>query len=685
LGLQAASEAAVHFPGGVHFIPLAEVSDASLIPSIIAQALGVKDHARQVTIRGLKEYLHDLRSSLLLFFDNFEHMLAAAPVVAELISTAPKLKVLVTSRATLHIYGEHEFPVPSLALPDPQATSLAGLSSNSAVALFVQRATAIKPNFALTEENAQTIANICIRLDGLPLAIELAAARIKLLSLSAMQVRLESSLQLLTGGAKDLPLRQQTLRGAIDWSFNLLNEAEQALFRRVSVFVGGCTLEGVEAVCNTGQDLEVDVLDGMESLVNKSLVQQIESANGDSRFALLDTVREYGLERLAASGEEAATRRAHAAYFLVLAEESAQQVAQASQTEWAAALELDHNNFRSALDWLTRSGNAEWGLRLGAALFQFWDMREHIVEGRDRLGKLLNLPKAARNNTRVRALFSAGVLAGQQGDTAGAATLIGESLAIARELGDKRSIGIALNALAVGARDLHQLDAARALFDESLTVWRELGDLTVVARSLSNLATVVKQQGNFEFARSLYEESLAIFRQLGDSPGMAWSLNYQGDMAHELGDEETARALYEQSLAIFRELGDKWGTAGCLADLGNLARDRGGYGTALARYAESLALFQELGQKRGVARLLDCLACSAAMQSKPERALRLAGAAAAMRRVLSAPLSLAEQHRLEKTLEVARQAVTPAVAAAAWMDGWTKPPDRAIQEAFAEA
>jgi predicted ATPase len=572
-----------------------------------------------------------------------------------------------------------------LALPDPQATSLAGLSSNSAVALFVQRATAIKPNFALTEENAQTIANICIRLDGLPLAIELAAARIKLLSLSAMQVRLESSLQLLTGGAKDLPLRQQTLRGAIDWSFNLLNEAEQALFRRVSVFVGGCTLEGVEAVCNTGQDLEVDVLDGMESLVNKSLVQQIESANGDSRFALLDTVREYGLERLAASGEEAATRRAHAAYFLVLAEESAQQVAQASQTEWAAALELDHNNFRSALDWLTRSGNAEWGLRLGAALFQFWDMREHIVEGRDRLGKLLNLPKAARNNTRVRALFSAGVLAGQQGDTAGAATLIGESLAIARELGDKRSIGIALNALAVGARDLHQLDAARALFDESLTVWRELGDLTVVARSLSNLATVVKQQGNFEFARSLYEESLAIFRQLGDSPGMAWSLNYQGDMAHELGDEETARALYEQSLAIFRELGDKWGTAGCLADLGNLARDRGGYDTALARYAESLALFQELGQKRGVARLLDCLACSAAMQSKPERALRLAGAAAAMRRVLSAPLSLAEQHRLEKTLEVARQAVTPAVAAAAWMDGWTKPPDRAIQEAFAEA
>ena len=686
LGLQAAGETASNFPGGVHFIPLAEVSDASLIPSIIAQALGVRDHARQVTIRGLKEYLHDLRSNLLVFFDNFEHMLAAAPAVADLISIAPKLKVLVTSRATLHIYGEHEFPVPSLALPDPQANaSLADLAKNSAVALFVQRAAAIKPNFALREENAQTVANICIRLDGLPLAIELAAARIKLLSLSAMQTRLESSLQLLTGGAKDLPLRQQTLRGAIDWSFNLLNEAEQALFRRVSVFVGGCTLEGVEAVCNTKQDLEVDVLDGMESLVNKSLVQQIESPNGDSRFALLDTVREYGLERLAASGEEAATRRAHAAYFLVLAEESAQQVAQAAQTEWAAALELDHNNFRSALDWLTRSGNAEWGLRLGAALFQFWDMREHLVEARDRLGKLLQLPNAARNSTRVRALFAAGVLAGQQGDAASAAALIGESLAIARELDDKRSIGIALNALAVGARDLHQLDAARALFDESLAVWRELGDLTVVARSLSNLAIVVKQQGNFDFARSLYEESLGIFRQLGDTAGMAWSLNYQGDMAHELGDEKNARALYEQSLGIFHELGDKWGTAGCLVDLGNLARDRGNYQTALARYSESLKLFQELGQKRGVARLLDCLACSAAMQSKPQRALRLAGAAAAMRRVLSAPLSPAEQDRLEKTLELARQAVPPATAAAAWMEGWTKPPERAIQDAFAEA
>jgi tetratricopeptide (TPR) repeat protein len=500
-----------------------------------------------------------------------------------------------------------------------------------------------------------------------------------------MHSRLESSLQLLTGGAKDLPLRQQTLRGAIDWSFNLLNEAEQALFRRVSVFVGGCTLEGVEAVCNTDQDLEVDVLDGMESLVNKSLVQQIESLNGDSRFALLDTVREYGLERLAVSGEEAATRRAHAAYFLVLAEESAQHVAQTPSPEWAAALELDHNNFRSALDWLTRSNNAEWGLRLGAALFQFWDMREHIAEGSDRIGKLLALPDAARNSTRVRALFSAGVLAAQQGDKAGAAVIIGESLAIARELGDKRSIGIALNALAVGARDLHQLEAARDLFNESLTVWRELGDLTVVARSLSNLATVVKQQGNFDFARSLYEESIGIFRQLGDSAGMAWSLNYQGDMAHELGEETNARALYEQSLAIFRQLGDKWGTAGCLADLASLLRDKGDYQAALVRYRESLKLFQELGQKRGVARLLDCLACSAAMQSKPERALRLAGAANAMRRVLSAPLSPAEQDRLEESLELARQALSPATAAAAWMEGWTKPPERSIQEAFGEA
>src|SRR6266571_6277900 len=404
LSLQVAREVAQSFPGGVCFIPLAALSDPALIPSIIVQALGMRETGRQVTLESLKDYLHDLGTSLLLILDNFEHLLAAAPAVAELLTIAPKLKVLVSSRAPLHIYGEHEFPVPPLALPDLQTTrSLQVLSRNPAIALFLERAAAVKPNFQLTQENALAVATICTRLDGLPLAIELAAARIKLLSPSAMQARLESSLQLLTGGAKDLPLRQQTLRGAIDWSYGLLSQAEQALFRRLSVFVGGCTLEGVEAVCNTKQELGLDVLEGMASLVDKSLVQQIERPGAESRFVLLDTVREYGLERLAASGEEHATKRAHAAYCLVLAEESASQAADPARTEWVSLFEVENDNFRTALEWLTLTGNADWGLRLGAALFQFWDMREHLTEGRDRLGKLLKLEGAtARSNTRAR-------------------------------------------------------------------------------------------------------------------------------------------------------------------------------------------------------------------------------------------------------------------------------------------
>ncbi|HSY33777.1 MAG TPA: protein kinase [Verrucomicrobiae bacterium] len=684
LALQVATELRERFDGGICFIQLAAVSDASLIPSIVAQGCGIRETGRPVSIQSLKEYLQDSRSNLLLIFDNFEHLLTAAPLVAELITAAQKLRVLVTSRAPLHIYGEFEFPVPTLALPELQhGTSPSILSQNPTIALFMARAVAIKPNFALTDENARAVATICTRLDGLPLAIELAAARIKLLSPSAMQSRLESSLQLLTGGAKDLPMRQQTLRATMDWSYDLLSPAEQTLFRRLSVFVGGCTLEGVEAVCNTKQDLQIDVLDGMGSLVNNSLVRQVEQSAGEPRFALLDTVREYGLERLAACGEESGIRKAHAAYCLVLAEECAAQAADPASTEWLSLLEVEHNNCRAALDWLTRSGNAEWGLRLGSALFQFWETREHLTEGRDRLEKLLKLQGAAtRSNSRARVLFAAGVLASEQGDHRAAWTLLEESLQIARELNDTRGVGIALNALAVSARDDGEVSKARSLFEESLTVWRDLNDRAMVARALSNVASVVKSQRNYALARSLHEESREIFEELGDSTCIAWSLNYQGDVAQEQGEILVARELYEQCLKIFRKLGDKWGVAGCLVDLGNLARDEGDEKQSRLHYAESMKLFQELGQKRGVARVLDCLACSAALQSQAERALRLAGSAAAMRRVLGVPLPAEEQTRLEKALDLARQSLSPAKAAAAWMDGWTMATDKAIQEAL---
>src|SRR5271157_1509516 len=578
LAVEVASSLIEGFPGGIHFVPLSPLRDPGLIASVIVQTLGIREAGGQSPLEILKENLQDsLRASMLLLLDNFEHLVQAAPTVAELLVMGPNLKILVTSRAALHVYGEHEFPVPPLALPDPRSMPpVEVLSQYPAVALFVQRAVAAKPDFELNRENAPAVTEICARLDGLPLAIELAAARVKVLSPSSMRTRLTSRLQLLTGGARDMPQRQQTLRAAIDWSYDLLSAAEQKLFRRLSVFVGGCTLESAEAVCNTKGDLDLDLLDRMASMVDKSLLQQVPQASGESRFVMLETIREYALEKLKDSGEEALTKRAHAAYCLVLAEEEGTGPSSVGGAEWLERFAFEHDNCRSALEWLIETGDADWGLRLGTALFRYWEIREYLAEGRDLLGKLLKLAGAAASTkARARALFAAGVLAGEQGDYASAEKLMIESKDIGRQLGDKTGVAVSLNALAVTARDRGDITTAHALFEESLELWRELGDLQAVARALSNLANVVKMQGDFERARALYAESLSFFRGLRDRAGVAWSLNYQGDVARDQGDAAAARTLYEQGLAIFSELSDRWGIAGTLADLGSLAREKG--------------------------------------------------------------------------------------------------------------
>ncbi|HEV1994415.1 MAG TPA: tetratricopeptide repeat protein [Candidatus Acidoferrum sp.] len=680
LAVEVASGLIDQFPGGIHFVSLSPLSDPGLIASVIVQTLGIGEAGGQSPLEILKKNFQDsLRAPMLFLLDNFEHLVQAAPTVAELLAMGPNLKILVTSRAALHVYGEREFPVPPLALPDSRSTpSVEVLSQYPAVALFVQRAVAAKPDFELNRENAPAVIEICARLDGLPLAIELAAARIKVLSPSSMRTRLASRLQLLTGGARDLPQRQQTLRAAIDWSYDLLSAAEQKLFRRLSVFVGGCNLEGVEAVCDTKGDLDLDLLDGMASMVDKSLVQQVEQAKGESRFVMLETIREYALEKLETSGEKALTKRAHAAYCLVLAEEEATEQ---SVAEWVERLAFEHDNFRAGLEWLTETGDAEWGLRLGAALFRFWETREYLAEGRDRLGKLLKLAGAAApTKLRARALFSAGALSIEQGDYDSADALIRESLDIARQLRDKQGVAVSLNALAVLARDRGDVTVAHSLFEENLVLWRELGDQKAVARSLSNLANVVKLQGDYARARSLYVECLSIFRGLGDRTGVAWSLNYQGDVARDQGDCAAARTLYEQGLAIFRELGDRWGIAGTLADLGNLASEQRDSPTARSLYRESLKIFQELEHKRGIARLLECFACSAAAQLEAERSLRLAGAAAALRQSIGAPLTPAEQAKLESTLDPARQVLTNTAGTTAWLEGWAMPVEKAVEE-----
>lgn len=684
LAVQVASEIAGEFPGGVCFVPLAPVADRGLIASTIAQAVGARETGNQSPQENLKEYLASLDQPMLLLLDNFEHLVSAAPEIAQLLTTGPQLKVIVTSQAPLHVYGEQEFPVPPLALPDLNSIpSLEVLSRLPAVALFVERARAVKHEFALTRENAEAVAAICARLDGLPLAIELAAARIKLLSPFAMLARLESRLNLLTGGARDLPSRQQTLRSTVDWSYGLLNPAEQMLFRRLAVFAGGCTLEGVEAVCDTKGDLGIDVLDGMASMVDKSLAQQVEQVDADTRFLSLSTIREYALERLAESNDEAATRRAHAAYYLVLAEEGAQGTA--AQPEWLDRFEIEHDNFRAALDYLVRTGDAEWGMRLGTALFRFWETREHLTEGRDAIARLLALEGAAtRPKLRSRLLFSGAVLAGGLGDFDSAKQLFEDSLETCVDLEDRSGVAVALNALAINAREREDLDSASLLFDRCIAIWRDLGDLPDVARALSNQANVMKLQGDYARASTLYAECLTIFREAGDGAGAAWTLNYQGDVARERADFASARSYYEQGLAAFKQLNDGWGIASTLSDLATLSCDQGNNVEARRLYGQSIRMFKEVGHKRGIARALECLAASAAAQAHAEHALHLAGAAAALRQKLGAPLTPAEAPRLEKALEFARRTLGNAAGVAAWMEGWAMPVEQAIQEALGE-
>ena len=447
------------------------------------------------------------------------------------------------------------------------------------------------------------------------------------------------------------------------------------------MFIGGSTLEAVEAVCDTKGDLGLDVLDGMASLVDKSLAQQVDHVDQETRFVMLSAIREYALERLAESNDEPASRRAHAAYYLVLAEEGAEDID--AQPEWLDRYEVEHENFRLAIDYLIKTQDAEWGLRLGTALFRFWETREHLAEGRDAIARLLALEGAGtRPKLRARLLFAGAVLAAAQGDYASGRPLFEESLATCVKLNDNRGVAVALNALGVNARDRGELIDASSLFERCLAIWKEFGDPSDIARALSNLASVMKLQGNYERASNLYDECLTIFRQIGDGAGAAWTLNYLGDVAREKADVVAARSYCENSLSEFRRLRDSWGIASALSDLASLSCDQGNNSEARRLYGESIKLFQDLGHKRGIARALECLAVSAAAQSQAEQSLHWAGAAAALRQQLGVPLVPAEQRRLEKALEFARRTIGNAAGLTAWMEGWAMPLDQAIQEAL---
>jgi predicted ATPase/DNA-binding winged helix-turn-helix (wHTH) protein len=665
LGVAVAAAIADQFTAGVQFVSLASITDPCFVVAALANALEIQQVANRTVPQLIADQLQN-SGPFLLILDNFEQVLPAATVVAETLEASPSLKILVTTRSCLRIYGEQEFPVTPLA-------------QDSAIKLFAQRASAVWPDFVITPENAPAVQEICLRLDGLPLAIELAAARTKVLSPSGILDRLECPLQLLTGGALDLPERQQTLRKTIDWSHGFLNEAEQKLFRRLSVFVGGCTLEAVEAVCNTSRDVGIDLFEGLSSLVDKNLVQRVDRAEAEPRFAMLETIREYALERLTDSSEQSATRRAQAAYCLVIAEEGNPELSSADRTRWLALCDVEIDNFRSALDWLFQTLDMDWAFRLCVALFRFWDMREHLAEGRVRLETVLRLAGVDRPKERARVSLFLGALATTQGDYPAAEHFLQQSLSLYEEWGDQSGIAASLNALAVSARDRGDYSAAQSNFERSLACWRLLPDRSAIARCLHNLANVVKVRGDYPRAGWALREATDIFEELGDRSGAAWSINQQGDIARDQGNSVEARELYQRALSAFREAGDPWGSARSLTDLASIDCEQGDHLPAQAAYREALQIFAELGHRRGMARALEGYACLALAQGNGERALKLAAAAAHLRQEIKAPLNQAEQSKFDQTLLPAWDSLGEAEGKHAWAEGSSMSLEKAIR------
>jgi len=585
-----ARELLTEFSDGVYFAELAAVTNAESVVSTVAQQLGVKEAGGKPILETLKDYLRERQ--MLIVVDNFEQVTDAATQISELLSAANRLKILITSRALLHLSFEYEFVVPPLAVPSNiKSVSLAELSEYEAIKLFVERARNAKANFALTEENAKSVAEICARLDGLPLAIELGAARVKILSPQAILSKLQNRLKLLTGGAKDLPARQQTMRGAVGWSYDLLTADEKLLFNRLAVFAGGFTFEAAEAVCaNFDSDKEyLEVLDLITSLVDKSLLVAKEQASGDLRFRMLEVVREYALESLEASGDAEEMRRRHAACYLALGEEAEPHLQASQSAEWLDRLEDEHDNLREALAWFLEN-DSPTAARLAAAIRGFWTYHSHLTEGRRWLEAVLEER--------------------------------GGSLAVPAAVRFKL-----LNSMAVNARLQGDYETARKAYEKGLAAGSEENNLRQIALSSRGLGAVFYQQGDFTAAQKFFEEGLAMSRQLNDESGIAYSLAYLGELARTTGDNAAARPLLEVSLAICRQLVNKQLISENLVGLGFVDYGEGDYEAARSRFAEGLTIARELGDRALICCCLDGFAALAAVRGELQQAIRRAGLA----------------------------------------------------------
>jgi predicted ATPase/class 3 adenylate cyclase len=633
LSLQVAADLLEEFNHGVWFVELAPLTDPDLIPQTILSTIGVGEQAGKLPLEILKEYLPEKK--VLIVLDNCEHLVSSSAQVANaLLNAAPKLKILASSREALGVKGEASYPVPSLSLPDiKHLPVIEQLSRYEAVRLFIDRALLVAPHFVVDKDNAPFIAQICYRLDGIPLAIELAAARLKMMSVEQISARLDDRFHLLTGGARTALPRQQTLRALIDWSYDLLIENERLLLRRLSVFAGSWTLEAAEKVC-VGQDdiLPYDILDLLTQLVNKSLVVVMErSQSGETRYRMLETIRQYAREKLLEVGGSEIIRQQHLAYFVDLAEQAEPHLRAFDMVRWLDRLEAELNNIRAALEYALES-NIEAELRMASALWWFWHIRGHKSEGADWLERALSIEALERGEKplssdrtliRGKALYVTGFFRTILGELNKGTVLSNESLTLFRELGPagKRGMAYALHNLAHDSRQQQDTGQAKVLMKESLDLFEEVGDKFGMAQCLAFLGGPWEEDP--EMRARMLQEGLALYQEIGDKDGMAITLMLLGDLALWQGDYKKSTTRFEASLALFRELRNKGAMSLALRWLGRATRAQGNYGQAITILEEALVLGQELGDKFPIASSYDDLGLVAQSQGEYERATQL--------------------------------------------------------------